>query len=359
MYEKLHRNSILINLDPANDNVLPYKCDIDIKELITVDDVMKQFNIGPNGAMIYCMEFLEHNISWLINQIQQCIQYNKKRKYKDISDKDIPPAYIVVDMPGQVELYTHNKSIYNIIHKNNELWYNISNGGIQWCCVNLCDSIHVSDIYKYLSLTLLSLNTMICLELSHINVLTKIDLLMKNNSNNDTVIQQLQLYVECSDIQQLLDMSYNGKQHNSRYNKLTNSIVELLNDYSLVNYSILDITNTKTLLKLLKRIDQSNGYVWLDVYDTTDQQQYYRLLNTIQSNIHIDNNIQEYIELYDKYNVNEHYVEVEHNNNDNSSDNDDNELSNPLWRQEQIAQARAAEKVEYDRIIKQQQQNTK
>lgn len=46
----------LINLDPAADN-LPYKCDLDIRDLITLDDVVEELNYGPNGGLVYCMEY--------------------------------------------------------------------------------------------------------------------------------------------------------------------------------------------------------------------------------------------------------------------------------------------------------------
>ena len=61
--EQLGRSVICINLDPAND-VIPFQCDIDIRELITVEDAMKFFELGPNGALRYCMQTLLKNIEW-------------------------------------------------------------------------------------------------------------------------------------------------------------------------------------------------------------------------------------------------------------------------------------------------------
>ena len=45
----LHRKPIVVNLDPANDD-LPYTCSVDIAELITLDDVMDAYGLGPNGG---------------------------------------------------------------------------------------------------------------------------------------------------------------------------------------------------------------------------------------------------------------------------------------------------------------------
>lgn len=39
----------MINLDPANDAV-PYEAAVDLNELITIDDVMQEFGLGPNGG---------------------------------------------------------------------------------------------------------------------------------------------------------------------------------------------------------------------------------------------------------------------------------------------------------------------
>ncbi|RYG56446.1 hypothetical protein EON66_02900 [archaeon] len=30
----------------------------DIRELISVDDVMEEMHLGPNGALVYCMEYV-------------------------------------------------------------------------------------------------------------------------------------------------------------------------------------------------------------------------------------------------------------------------------------------------------------
>lgn len=61
----LERPTIFVNLDPAND-YLPYRCDVDIRELITVRDVMEKLKLGPNGALRYCMKTLADNIEWLV-----------------------------------------------------------------------------------------------------------------------------------------------------------------------------------------------------------------------------------------------------------------------------------------------------
>lgn len=60
---QLERPALCVNLDPANDE-LPFKCDVDIRELITVEDAMEHLGLGPNGALRYCMQTLAENIEW-------------------------------------------------------------------------------------------------------------------------------------------------------------------------------------------------------------------------------------------------------------------------------------------------------
>ena len=63
MFTQMGRPVITINLDPAND-IVPFNCHIDIRELITVEDAMEYCNLGPNGALRYCMQTLLLNIDW-------------------------------------------------------------------------------------------------------------------------------------------------------------------------------------------------------------------------------------------------------------------------------------------------------
>lgn len=75
---------MFILLDPANDS-LSYEAAIDISELVTVEDVMEYVNLGPNGSLIFCMEYLEKRLDWLLEKL---------RKYSD--------SYLIFDCPGQV-----------------------------------------------------------------------------------------------------------------------------------------------------------------------------------------------------------------------------------------------------------------
>jgi len=65
----------IINLDPSIEN-LEYPDSIDIRDLIRVDDVMEEFFLGPNGALIFCMEYFMDNLYWFEKQMDFCIEKN-------------------------------------------------------------------------------------------------------------------------------------------------------------------------------------------------------------------------------------------------------------------------------------------
>ena len=87
MYHK--KLIITIISDPAN-NLEKGDGTIDLFELITLEDVMENLKLGPNGALIYCMEFLEKNLNWLDQKISL-----------------YPNHYFLFDCPGQVRQFKY------------------------------------------------------------------------------------------------------------------------------------------------------------------------------------------------------------------------------------------------------------
>ena len=96
----LSRPISVVNLDPAND-ALTYPCAIDISQLITLQEVMDEHQLGPNGAMLYCLEYLDENFDWLEDRLRELGK----------------EAYVVFDLPGQVELSTNHESLKRILEK--------------------------------------------------------------------------------------------------------------------------------------------------------------------------------------------------------------------------------------------------
>ena len=60
----------VVNMDPAADN-FGYEAALDLRALVTVDDVMEAMELGPNGALMCAMEFLEEHIpDWLAPELE-------------------------------------------------------------------------------------------------------------------------------------------------------------------------------------------------------------------------------------------------------------------------------------------------
>ena len=92
--KKQGKNVYLVNLDPAVDKV-DYIPDLDIRDNINYKGVMKDYKLGPNGAIMTCMNLFTTKIN------QVCSILNKK---KDVYD------YILIDTPGQIEIFTWSAS---------------------------------------------------------------------------------------------------------------------------------------------------------------------------------------------------------------------------------------------------------
>jgi GTPase SAR1 family protein len=98
----------VINLDPANDKT-NYPCALDIRDLVRLEDIMSEDQLGPNGSMLYALEQLELNFDWLEEGL-----------------KALEDDYVLFDCPGQVELYTHHNSLRNVFFKMQKLGYRVS-----------------------------------------------------------------------------------------------------------------------------------------------------------------------------------------------------------------------------------------
>lgn len=254
----LGRRVFIINLDPANDR-LYYDCQLNIFDLISIEDVMTNLKLGPNGALVYCMEFLEKNIEWLTEGLAKLVKSNEKSL----------PAYVVFDLPGQVELYTHHNSVRNIInHLTTKLDYRL-------CSVNLVDSYYVTDSSKFVSVLLMSLSSMLQIELPHVNILSKMDLIkqygdLKFNLDYYTDVLDLGYLVESIEAEQDEEQesehveTRKSKSNNTfaKFKKLNEKICDLVQDYSLVSFLTLNIQKKNSILKCVQQIDKANGYLF-------------------------------------------------------------------------------------------------
>jgi len=216
------------NIDPAAE-FFEYEASFDIKSIISVDEVMEQLSFGPNGGLVYCMEFLLENSDWL----------------KDELDKFGDDDYVVLDCPGQIELYSHLPIMHNLV-KLLEMW------GYRVISVYLVDALFVLEPAKFISGCLLSLSCMMQLEVPHINIVTKVDLADKEelegilNSDSAWLINSLQ--------QQQSGM-IGGKLKN-----LSRALASVVDDYMMVSFLLLDITDDESIENIILHTDMCGQY---------------------------------------------------------------------------------------------------
>lgn len=111
-FQALHRPILIVNLDPASKRP-PYPHAVDISSLISLQDCMRELELGPNGGMLYCLEYLERNLDWLEEQLDETIE----RALRESGDGKWrrEEMYVVFDTPGQVELSTNHQSLKNVL----------------------------------------------------------------------------------------------------------------------------------------------------------------------------------------------------------------------------------------------------
>ena len=102
--------------------------------------------------------------------------------------------------------------------------------------MNLTDAFHVTDASKYISVLLLSLRTMLQLELPHINVLSKIDLIA---SYGDLPFN-LDFYTEVQDLHYLqYELEKDPRTWTGKFTALNKAICEIIEDFGLVGFQTL------------------------------------------------------------------------------------------------------------------------
>ena len=241
-YSQCGRKTISINLDPANDNKIS-SFDIDIRNLISLEEVEKKLKLGPNGSFLYCINFLNDNISWLEEQINQ-------EKYKDY-------FYYLIDTPGQIEIFTISPEFKNIC----DYLTNIKKLNIKLCCVNLIECINMCDMPKYIFSIFSVLNSMINLALPQVNFISKCDLIKDLKATHQFELP-LEFYKNPNDETQL-KYYFEGLKMNKKFKQLNEKIAEFISDYGLVGFTLLDLSNSRHLNRAAYLIDKSNGYIYM------------------------------------------------------------------------------------------------
>ena len=127
---------------------------MDVRDYVDLNSLMEQYELGSNGSLIMANDLIATKIDDIQNEI-------------DV----INPDYLIVDTPGQVELFAYRTSgPFFVKNLNAEEKVNLF----------LYDGTMISSPANFVSLSLLSTSIRLRLGLPTINVLTKTDLIQDN-----------------------------------------------------------------------------------------------------------------------------------------------------------------------------------
>lgn len=82
----------IVNLDPGV-VTLPYAPDLDARDYVNLERLMKEYNLGPNGALIMAADLLAEETETLSGEVE-----------------DMNADLVLVDTPGQLELFAFRAS---------------------------------------------------------------------------------------------------------------------------------------------------------------------------------------------------------------------------------------------------------
>jgi len=226
--EALNRRIHVVNLDPAAEQ-FAYPVSSDIRELISLEDVMSECRLGPNGGLVYAMEYLVDNFDWLEDELEE------------MGGED---SYVVFDCPGQIELYSHLPVMRTLVDNLQRIRFRV-------CCVYLLDSQFIADTSKFVAGVLCCLSAMTALELPHVSVISKCDLLPSREVLDD--------FLE-ADSSLLADRLREGTR--PQFYKLNNAICQLIEEWNMVQFLPLnpDDDESESLDLILQQIDNAIQY---------------------------------------------------------------------------------------------------
>jgi GTPase SAR1 family protein len=233
-----------VNLDPAAEE-FSHEPDLDIKDLISLEDVMEEMGLGPNGGLIYCFEFLLENLDFLTEALDP------------LSEEYL----IIIDMPGQIELYTHIPILPALVK-------HLTRTGaldISLCAAYLLEATFVVDRAKFFAGTLSAMSAMIMLEVPHVNILSKMDLVKGQVSKRElkrfidpdtTLLDDEAGEDDGSGRARDSEMTMNG----TSFRRLNKAVAGLIDSFSMVSYLKLDVQDEDSVGSILSYIDDAIQY---------------------------------------------------------------------------------------------------
>ena len=205
---------------------------------------MEEMGLGPNGGLVYCFEFLLDNLDFLTDALDP------------LSEEYL----IIIDMPGQIELYTHIPILPALVQ-------HLTRTGsldVRLCAAYLLEATFVIDRAKFFAGTLSAMSAMIMLEIPHINILSKMDLVkgqvgkreLKRFLDPDTTL------LDDDPAEMGRDDDGSGASDDPKntmkgtsFHRLNKAVAGLIDSFSMVSYLKLDVQDEDSVGGILSYID--------------------------------------------------------------------------------------------------------
>jgi hypothetical protein len=142
--------AVTVNLDPGMEDPA-FDPDIDIRDWVNLRDIMAENKLGPNGAQIAASDMVALKIAEVKNALES-----------------FRSEYILIDTPGQVELFAFRESSRTIVEELS---------GDRSLIAFLFDPMLARHPHGFVSLFMLSATTQFRFRLPMMNILAKDDLL--------------------------------------------------------------------------------------------------------------------------------------------------------------------------------------
>jgi GTPase SAR1 family protein len=151
-YKDSQSYPISLNLDPGAVN-LPYEPDVDVRNYIDINTLMETYDLGPNGSLVMASDMIATKLEDIQNEVD-----------------NLNPDYIIIDTPGQIELFAFRASgpyFVSNFQSDNKVTLFLFDGMLVSCPIN------------YISIALLASSIKLRLKTAQVNVLTKRDLIIE------------------------------------------------------------------------------------------------------------------------------------------------------------------------------------
>jgi hypothetical protein len=245
------------------------------------------------------MEYIEHHFGEVLKLLKGRLGLSADATRSDVQ---CCRAYLLFDLPGQIELTAHSNVITKIATRL------VRELDLRLVCVQLVDAaVCLTDASKFIGTSLVCTASMMRLELPCVNVLSKMDLLQDCNlgrsaidDDNDFGYDEygassmpfnLEFFTQCHDLHRLVDyldsnpMDFTGEQNHEehmddpeyrtaqqttrasifsrKHRKLHHELCEVVEDFGLLSFLPLAIQDAESVGRVVARVDKCNGYVFV------------------------------------------------------------------------------------------------